>query len=1428
MSTQTYASKRHAAQTYTAGNAGTARIDLQNGSIYHTFSDIRCPNGKMPLGISHIYTGDDNFRFATFGKGWHLSICPTFFVAPQIEETVGTYTDSEGYVHPFLGAIGDPVILRDCDGLGLVYQEGYFPIEEGSEETVFLRCLIDQKGNRIEFDNRGRMICGVDTSGNQITVAYDATYDRPIAVTDAAGRVATLAYGEDGRLASITDPKGLAVRYTYDEDGHLMSVTYTESVRRFDFAYDSQNRLISAADDKGKMLRFAYDANARVSKAETVMFRVAYGAIGASTSTIDEVKARDTFAYYGDAAVITALSGMRRIVRMDDLGYPTLTYTEQGTSGVEVDENAFVYKEYGHHDARPYVAYETSGMPCNYDVSVTANASLDIFEGGGRLDNCPVGNTWFGSFYEYGITEGLDGIVSASPMGDSKCYLLTATPNGEKTLEFQKNVEYESFPHKSFAFAVRACVEGVDVLPVEEQEVMEIELKLACYGIAPVTKTVSLARQTGIGHTVVACAKIPEGAHLGHIYATVRCANTRHHVYLQDLRLIPVPYRSTSYVDAIAGETVSAKTVDENGMVTEGEIPFLYKTVTDDGKYVTTSWYAEGEDPILRETKDLSGNVFTAYATYDDKHRLIRSEDIRGRVTEYTYSDMGQVTREKRYHKDNPSACYITEKTYTDEGYLATVTSPRSGNHITSYTYTASGDVANETDPRGSTTQYTYSDEYGYLTWVRGEEVNGEEPWCSYSYSWDEHIGNSTESAFFGFTFDGLGRRKGDLIHSAFWANYSYDDTPTAPKASVTYANGQKITVTKNAAGKPVSRTFTPAGSEEPTVMLTSTYDSAGRLQQKVDNLAETVYNYKYNAKGELIGVTGSTVSESNTYDSYGRIVYHNDAMAQLSTSYQYETRTYGAVYPDASIERMEFTQGEKSWSQEVEKDALGRMTSLAVCMDPRSRRLLTSEYAYYDSDRICGEVDQLLVKYGEYVLHDYEYTYDANGNIESEEDRYSSDRRSYTYDELNRLIFAAHEKTGTNYHYSYDTCGNILTKLVETDGETVSLAEYTYNTDPDGYGDQLLYYNEQECVYDACGNPVIYRDTPVTWTLGRRMASYGENTFAYNGEGVRIRKNDTAYRVNGTRILSETTGNNTLTYLYGMNGILGFLHNTTPYFYIKNLQGDVVAIMAQNGSIVARYDYDPFGALLSVKDAGGVDITDTTHIAHINPIRYRSYYYDTETGLYYLQTRYYDPEVGRFINADAFKYLGADGPIHGMNLYAYCGNNPVSGCDPTGTFIISGLAAILISCAIVIIGNLVVSSVQDAIAENNTKDSYTKDEAVAEIEKITGKGTVDFGENGVSIQNSIETTSRYDRLYVSKIIEKTLREDGTSYTERSAYNLAAEWFGHNLAYEFNDLVMDNESIASRTETVDLNYNFYSNEWYTIAGTIALMLGGYA
>ena len=196
---------------------------------------------------------------------------------------------------------------------------------------------------------------------------------------------------------------------------------------------------------------------------------------------------------------------------------------------------------------------------------------------------------------------------------------------------------------------------------------------------------------------------------------------------------------------------------------------------------------------------------------------------------------------------------------------------------------------------------------------------------------------------------------------------------------------------------------------------------------------------------------------------------------------------------------------------------------------------------------------------------------------------------------------------------------------------------------------------------------------------------------FEYNADGIRTQKMyaDRAgevpvytdvYTVDGSKILSEQrtdeeTGNviRTIYYVYDANGLpVGMKYNGVQYWYQKNMQGDVVRILNEGGAEVAIYTYDAWGKNLQITDGSGNDVSaDTSHIANINPFRYRGYYYDVETGWYYLNARYYDPNVGRFLSPDTI--LGANGGLQGYNLFAYCNNNPVMFADPSGNFAIFG-----------------------------------------------------------------------------------------------------------------------------------------------------------
>jgi len=176
-------------------------------------------------------------------------------------------------------------------------------------------------------------------------------------------------------------------------------------------------------------------------------------------------------------------------------------------------------------------------------------------------------------------------------------------------------------------------------------------------------------------------------------------------------------------------------------------------------------------------------------------------------------------------------------------------------------------------------------------------------------------------------------------------------------------------------------------------------------------------------------------------------------------------------------------------------------------------------------------------------------------------------------------------------------------------------------------------------------------------------------------------------------KVMRQSWGSNVIDFVYDENNQpFAMRYNGTVYYYVLNVQGDVIGLLNANGAIAAKYTYDPWGKV-TVQSSNGTTNTSSAFIGNINPLRYRGYYYDTDTGLYYLQSRYYDPEIGRFINADTYTTTDTDGLLS-TNMFAYCENNPVMGSDPTGE-----LLGTIAKMAIGAVAGIVTNAISNAIA---------------------------------------------------------------------------------------------------------------------------------
>ena len=232
---------------------------------------------------------------------------------------------------------------------------------------------------------------------------------------------------------------------------------------------------------------------------------------------------------------------------------------------------------------------------------------------------------------------------------------------------------------------------------------------------------------------------------------------------------------------------------------------------------------------------------------------------------------------------------------------------------------------------------------------------------------------------------------------------------------------------------------------------------------------------------------------------------------------------------------------------------------------------------------------------------------------------------------------------------------------------------------DDERWDDLLTWYDDTAIEYDAYHNPKNWRNgMTLSWGNGSQLTAVGLTAggaarYKYDASGARYEKTvggvTTSYHlIDGVAYGEKRSDGVELQYLYDENGrVYGLRKGGILYYFLFNGQGDVIGIVDEYETLQCRYAYDAWGKVLSVKDASGAAITNATHIGNLNPFRYRGYYYDVETGFYYLNSRYYDPTVKRFLNADSL--VGITNDVATYNLYVYCGNNPISRDDSSGHF---------------------------------------------------------------------------------------------------------------------------------------------------------------
>ena len=705
-------------------------------------------------------------------------------------------------------------------------------------------------------------------------------------------------------------------------------------------------------------------------------------------------------------------------------------------------------------------------------------------------------------------------------------------------------------------------------------------------------------------------------------------------------------------------------TYDANGNVT---------SVKDLQKQTTTYEYTNNN--LTKQTLPTGAKLTYEY---DNHHNVTKATTETGQVYEFAYDTYGNNTSVSIV---SGSSKITSTAAYSSDGNRLLSTTDALGN-VTTYDYDANTNVLKSVkypeDTDATKTNYTYDSMYRVASAAATTDT-GLAMSASYTYANDLLTKIQTPSTVYSFTYGNFANRTNVKAGSRNLATYTYADR-THYLTQLDYGNEDKVQYTYDKKGRVTSQTYEDGST------VTYTYDNNGALATVKDSETYITTTYYYDFTDRMMkyveGGPGYSHSVAYTYDNINNLTALVETIngTKYTTSYAYDA--------DNRITSITGGSAVKSYTY----DAFGR--SNVQTTKNGSATVKTDTFTFNNPSGTTTSTQIATHNVASTGLtKTFSYTYDKNGNILTVSD--GTNTTSYVYDSANQLVRENNQAGNFTHTWTYDKSGNILERkeyayTTGTLGTPTDTVSYTYG-DTQGWGDLLTAYDGQTITYDTIGNPLSDGTWTYTWKHGRQLASMTDGTttwnYTYNADGLRTKKTDGtttySYVYNGSQLSQMKVGSNTLYFSYDASGVpMSVTYGNATYYYITNVQGDVTGILNSDGALVVSYTYDAWGNQLSCTG------DDAATLGTYNPLRYRGYVYDQGTGLYYLQSRYYDPEIGRFINADSL--IDNRGFIT-QNVFQYCGNNPVNNADSSGNLfgaivgiglLVIGMVAILSGCS--------------------------------------------------------------------------------------------------------------------------------------------------
>ncbi len=754
-----------------------------------------------------------------------------------------------------------------------------------------------------------------------------------------------------------------------------------------------------------------------------------------------------------------------------------------------------------------------------------------------------------------------------------------------------------------------------------------------------------------------------------------------------------------------------------------GTTDLVYYVYDDNGNTIevitrrdrTTYTYDERNNVV--SSQYYKHNVYIPYlAGYDAILNSLQGKLHLKTTTTYTYDYSDDIDNNGEY------GLLLCEKTVENGSSEYTQTIYEYETTITSKIF---GALKKTTNSLGKTTRYFYDNKTGRL--LSTIEADG----TGYYYTYDNlgnmiavepatltsstptAVENSTDVQYvyntknqlsqiiangttYTFTYDDFGKQESVFIGNSEIVKQEYNEC-NGKISKIIYNNNTEITFAYDTVGRVTKKTYLN-GTE--SVVYEYKYDSNGNLSKYVDGGNNTTTIYKYDNAQRLVK---TMVYDTETMKNINGVSYSYDQDSNISflwydQDYLYDSIEYGRLYhyysynyddADGSLIGISiYATDSVDLDLDYVYDGFGRYTSKSIATSG-GMNTISFDYVTNGSatSSLISQYASTIVKNGIIKYNKtFNYTYDdANMNITEVRDADNNLLYKYTYDELDRLVREDNNDLGKTFVYTYDDNGNILSEKIYsyTLGDVSNVTptqNYECSYENENWKDQLTGYKGNTITYDEVGNPLSYwNGMNFTWENINNLSNISWNgkniSYEYNDEGIRTSKTVNGikhtYVFEGSKILSEAYGDVLLVYLYDENDApIGLLYRESSYaeevfdeyYFTKNLQGDIIGIYDGTGKIVVEYRYDAWGKLHSYGY-----YPEGEYIAEINPFRYRGYYFDQETGFYYLNSRYYDPSVKRFINADVYITTGQG--FNSFNMFVYCLNNPIMNVDYTGCY---------------------------------------------------------------------------------------------------------------------------------------------------------------